>query len=177
VIRGTSRRHRPSLQAQTESNRMQWVGYDSRYEQLDWAQVVVSATSSPHYTFLAQEVQACRRSSEPLLFLDLAVPRDVDANIAAIAGCRVQNMDDIQALAQENNAKKQSQARQTERRVAERVEEVRRILRFREFVQNHADILEELKHKSAAQLLYQCRDALSCEAFSELLRILEEERK
>lgn len=54
------------------------VDYDSRYAAISQSDVVVSATASPHVVVQAQHVSI----DHPVVFLDLASPRDVDAAVA-----------------------------------------------------------------------------------------------
>lgn len=68
------------------------ISYDERREQLPWARVVVSATSSPHYTLRGEEV---KELEHPTLFCDLAVPRDIDPELAGLPGAEVYNTDQI----------------------------------------------------------------------------------
>ena len=72
------------------------VSFDELPEALEQADVVVSATSSPHLLIEARELAevlearevadiAAARESRPMLLIDLAVPRDIDA---ALRGAR-----------------------------------------------------------------------------------------
>lgn len=70
--------------------------YDERYAGIKDADIVVSATSSPHHTLLFEPVQeACAAKAKSRIFLDLAVPRDMDSRIAGLPGCRLLTIDDI----------------------------------------------------------------------------------
>jgi len=51
------------------------IEYVARYEKLKDCDVVISATLSPHYTL---EIDKIDRIKYPRLFIDLAVPRDID---------------------------------------------------------------------------------------------------
>ena len=79
-------------------------------ELLDGADAVVSCTSSPHVVFEADKVAAAIRTARARLFVDLAVPPDVDPAVGAIAGCTVKNIDGFLAEARENNAKRRAAA-------------------------------------------------------------------
>ena len=113
-IVGTSRKHKQALQKIFSHERVQWVHYDRRYEYLDWADVIISVTDSPHYTFLADKVAEIRKETKPQLFLDLAIPRDIDAEIGRLSSCVVKDLDYIKSLATENNRKKLSEAKKIE---------------------------------------------------------------
>lgn len=70
--------------------------YNERYTEISNADIIVSATSSPHYTLLYAPIQeACAANPKDRIFIDLAVPRDMDAQIAELSGCRLLTIDDI----------------------------------------------------------------------------------
>ena len=64
------------------------------------ADVVVSSTSAPGFILTADELAPALRArrGRPVLFVDLAVPRDVDPSLASIDGCFVYDVDDLEAV-------------------------------------------------------------------------------
>lgn len=69
------------------------VEYDLRYDAMENADIVISATKSPHYTVTAQALAGV--SAMPRLFIDLAVPRDIDPEIIKLGGVRLYGIDEI----------------------------------------------------------------------------------
>ena len=67
------------------------------------------------------------RRGRPLLLVDLAVPRDVDPALAAIDGCFVYDIDDLEAVVEASLAGRRAEAVEAERIVAAEAE------RFREW--------------------------------------------
>ena len=68
--------------------------------------VVVCSTSAPS-TVVSQEavkVAMHRRPARPLFFIDLALPRDVDAKVADLQNVFLYNLDDLAKIAEENRA-------------------------------------------------------------------------
>lgn len=99
------------------------VAFDELPEELMRADMVVSATSSPHLLIEAEElaeVQAERQ--RPLLIIDLAVPRDVDAACAAVAGVSLYDVDDLEAVVARNRRVRQSEARKADGIVEEEIQ-------------------------------------------------------
>ena len=91
--------------------------------------VVVSSTSAPDFVLAADvlgDVLRGRRG-RPLLFVDLAVPRDVDPAIARVDGCFVYDIDDLEAVVEASLAGRRAEATRAERVVAGEAE------RFREW--------------------------------------------
>jgi glutamyl-tRNA reductase len=79
--------------------------------------VVVSSTSAPELVLHAADVPAARR--RPLFFIDIAVPRDMDARIASLDGCFLYDIDDLEAVVAETLAGRRTEADQAEHLVAE----------------------------------------------------------
>ena len=173
-IVATSRKHKQYDLAFQDTEQVRWVHYDNRYEYLGWADVVISATSSPHYIFLEENVKKIQRE-KPLCFIDLAIPRDVDEAIDKLEGCIVKNMDDIQALAKKNNEKKLTEAKKIALIIEDRVEEMEKTLAFRRFRDVFPEKMEQLEEKKASWLLYQLREHLDLEAFEQVIKSLEGE--
>ena len=65
------------------------------------------------------------RRGRPLLFVDLAVPRDVDPALAALDGCFVYDLDDLEAIVSSSLAGRRSEAVEAERIVTEEAERFR----------------------------------------------------
>lgn len=72
---------------------IQYVDYMERYRVLNEAEIVVSATASPHWTLCASAVRRC--NAKERVFVDLAVPRDIDPNISQTPGASLYDIDDI----------------------------------------------------------------------------------
>lgn len=152
---------------------IQMVDYRDRYAYLARADVVVSATSSPHYTLVEEEVRAALSSeNRQRLFLDLAVPRDMDVGIDRIPGVERKDIDYINALAENNNALRLSEMKKIEILVEEKVDEMQRMLAFHRFRASHGEILERMKERDGAWMLYKLRDSMDAESFEGVLEAL-----
>jgi glutamyl-tRNA reductase len=81
------------------------------------ADVVVSSTSSPGYVLDAETVERARRGRQ-LLFVDLAVPRDLDPAIHELDGCYLFDIDDLEAIVSETLAGRRNEAERAEAIVA-----------------------------------------------------------
>lgn len=93
---------------------VQTLPYTERYAALGGADVIISCTASPHLVFAADKVASALGEQRPRLFIDLAVPPDIDAGVGKIEGCILQNIDDFRAAAEQNNRKKRAAAEQAE---------------------------------------------------------------
>ncbi len=92
------------------------VRFDALPEQLGRADIVVSATNSPHHIVEPdglREVMESRRE-RPLLIVDIAVPRDVDPACREIPGVSLHDVDDVQAMVERNASGREAEARRAE---------------------------------------------------------------
>ena len=74
---------------------------------LNQADVLISATASPHLIVKAGDLVTTRR---PLLIVDLAVPRDVEAAAGQLPGITLFDLDDLGRLAEENLNRRRGEA-------------------------------------------------------------------
>ena len=85
--------------------------YTARYDLLERVRVVISATASPHTVFEAPRVaKSLQAFPGERLFLDLAMPPDIDGGVSLLAGCTVIGIDEFSRQAKENNQRKQQAA-------------------------------------------------------------------
>ncbi|HEX6700745.1 MAG TPA: glutamyl-tRNA reductase [Gaiellaceae bacterium] len=91
------------------------------------ADVVVASTSAPGFVLGRDDVAAVLRGrrGRPLLFVDLAVPRDLEPAIGDLEGCYLYDIDDLEAVVAETLAGRRREAERAEAIVAEEAERFR----------------------------------------------------
>ncbi len=101
------------------------VSFDELPETLVQADIVVAATASPHLLLEVREVTAVmeQRGGRPMLLIDLAVPRDIDAACAELEGVSLADIDDLQAVANRNRKVRQAEARRAEGIIEEEIQQ------------------------------------------------------
>jgi glutamyl-tRNA reductase len=94
----------------------QAMSFDELPLELTRADAVVCATSSPHPILGAEEIAAVMeaRGGRPLLVIDIAVPRDVDAAVGDVPGVSLYDIDDLQAVVRRNRSVRQAEASRAE---------------------------------------------------------------
>ncbi len=152
--------------------RVENVDYRNRYDYLEEADAVVSATSSPHYTLTAGRVREAVGTPKARLFLDISMPPDLDAEIAAIENCRLVSLDDINRLAEENNRLKQQAIMDAEEILSEELEKLCKVLVFHRFIEKDSRWKERYEEYSAEKLIYKLRDGLDSASFEAVLDVL-----
>lgn len=92
------------------------AGFEELPGALERADILVSATSSPHPILGAAELWdvMAARAGRPLLLIDLAVPRDIDAASKEIPGIRLFDVDDLEAVAGRNRSVRAAEATRAE---------------------------------------------------------------
>ena len=95
--------------------------------ELEQADVVVSSTSAPGFVLRRHDVTHVLRArrGRPLLFVDLAVPRDLDPAIGELEGCYLYDIDDLEAVVAETLAGRRREAERAEAIVAEEAQRFR----------------------------------------------------
>lgn len=88
------------------------------------ADVVISATAAPHALVSRGDVERgmSLRPGRPMAFIDMAVPRDIDPDVASVAGVTLHSMEDIRRLAAASSVERLAQAELAEDLVAREVE-------------------------------------------------------
>ena len=159
---------------QSGSPRVKNIDYQKRYDYLDEADAIVSATSSPHYTMTAEQVKKAVKNKKERLFLDISMPPDMDEDIAGIEGCRLVSLDDVKKLAEENNRLKQQALKDAAEILDEEIEKICKVLAFHRFTEHNAGWKDKYAGCTAEKLVYLLRDELSAGAFDEVLGVLGE---
>lgn len=72
----------------------QRIGYGERYAYISRCDFVFSATASPNLTITREALADCGDGA-PRIYVDLAVPRDIDCGIDALPGVRRYDIDDF----------------------------------------------------------------------------------
>ena len=97
------------------------IPFDRAMEHAVCVDVVVTSTGAPHYVIKAWETRRlmARRHGRKIFFIDIAVPRDVDPEVADIKGVELYNIDALEAVVDEHLSERQAEAVKAERIVQE----------------------------------------------------------
>ena len=169
-IIGTSRSHYSADEVFGRHQQIRIEDYSRRYELAAWADVIISATASPHYTFVRDElVKTVKMQPKRRLFLDLAMPKDIDPAVAEVTGCVLRDIDYIRTLSRENNESRAKTITEMEPWIISQVDEVMKNIAFSRFNREHGDVMAQLKTIDGAKLVYKLKGQLEYEAFEKVL--------
>jgi glutamyl-tRNA reductase len=76
-----------------------WITYADRYQILEDMDIVISATASPHTVLKASEIKPL---TKPIVFVDMAVPRDLDEAIFQLPRVTVVCLDNFNRIAEKH---------------------------------------------------------------------------
>jgi glutamyl-tRNA reductase len=143
--------------------------YEERYAALKNFDVVFSATTSPHWTLAYDEVAAVWDGG-PCLFIDLAMPRDMQASIATLSGATLLDMDALPSAEGESEVERERE--HITRIIDEEVETFSRWLAFRPYnpvlsaITDAAGAGDGAAKKAVQRVLFALRDALPADEWS-----------
>lgn len=169
-IIGTSRSHYSADEIFGRHQQIRIEDYSRRYELAAWADVIISATASPHYTFVRDElVETVKMQPKRRLFLDLAMPKDIDPAVAEVTGCVLRDIDYIRTLSRENNESRAKNITEMEPWIISQVDEIMKNIAFSRFNREHGDVMAQLKTIDGAKMVYKLKGQLGYEAFEKVL--------
>jgi glutamyl-tRNA reductase len=120
------------------------VRFEELPEQLAAADIVVSATNSPHHIVERDDlVQVMAgREGRPLLLVDIAVPRDIEPECRDVAGVSLHDIDDVQQIVERNASGREAEARRAEKVIDAELDRFERWLASLEVVPTVAALRE-----------------------------------
>lgn len=101
------------------------VPYSSLSDALCRADIVISSTGATDYVVLADDLRVVSelRGGQPILCIDIAVPRDIDPAAAEVPGVTLYNIDDLDALCAANLEDRQREVAAVEQIIEEGLQE------------------------------------------------------
>lgn len=137
------------------------IQFDELPRALAEADLVISATSAPHIILSAPTVNAAigARNGQPLCLIDIAVPRDIDPQVAGIPNVRLFNLDDLNQLVDANRAEREKAVTQVHAIIAEEIENFwewyseRRAVPVIAELRGHAEAIREAELQKALRRL------------------------
>jgi glutamyl-tRNA reductase len=91
------------------------VRYELMENYIPLSDVVISATSAPHF-ILTQEIisRAMEKSGKGLMLIDIGNPRNIENSVGEIKGISLHNIDGLRSISEANLAKRREEAKKAE---------------------------------------------------------------
>lgn len=101
----------------------QAILFEQLYETADKADIVITSTGAPFAIFRKEHGKLFleRRKNRPMFFIDIAVPRDVDPEMAKLEGIFVYDIDDLQQVVGEHVEDRKREGERAEQIVEDEV--------------------------------------------------------
>ena len=172
------------------------IAYDDRIKNIEDYQVVISATRSPHHTIKVEDLRG--KIFKDSLWIDMALPRDIEPEINNIEGIQLLDMDELGGY-QTSDESSYAEAEEILTEHEKDFEQWYNFRRYVDMVKNIStlvkedvstrtskninqleepeviqDMLDESIKKSMEKLLFGLKDTLSAEQWQECLVALEQ---
>src|SRR5579872_4861836 len=132
----------------------QAIRFEQLYETCDRADIVITSTGAPHAIFRREhgELFLSRRKNRPMFFIDIAVPRDVDAEMNKLDGIFVYDIDDLQQAVSVHVSDRHKEAQRAESIIEAEVERFHARLRTLDVVPTIVSLQEQLETIRQAEI-------------------------
>ena len=148
------------------------IDYHQRYDYMNDADCIISSTASPHYTVTLYDLKNCLADDRPRLFIDLAVPPDIDEKITQLNGVRLLNIDYFETLAKENNVLKLDSVEAAKQIIIAEMDDLKKELLYHSFMPELANIKQQFTDRNFEKLVYKMKSETNYETFSDFIRVL-----
>ncbi|MCM1115767.1 MAG: glutamyl-tRNA reductase [Clostridium sp.] len=156
-----------SRESHISSDKATVIPYADRYNYVDSADIIISATKSPHFTIVADKLQKSIETPKQRLFIDLAVPRDIDENIMKIQNVNLMQIDDFKELAKRNSEIKMAELKTAEDIMFEDIDALLKELTFHSILTRIKNTDDEIRH-----FIYHFRDTATAMEFESFIHVL-----
>jgi len=141
------------------------ISYSDRYLYADCADIIISATKSPHFTITVEKLSSFIKTKKPRLLIDLSVPRDIDEKVLEIDGVNLITIDDFEEAAKLNVSIKQREIASANEIVKSEVDALLKEMYFH----SSLDFLNRFDEKNTMDFMhfvYSFRNCADAETFS-----------
>lgn len=173
TVFAAARSHNSRIALKAKDPALKIIDFSERYRYISQCGCVISATSSPHFTITAEKFSEAVSDGKNRLFIDLAVPADIDPEIKNIKGASLIGIDQFELLAKDNNIRKLESAEQVHTILSAGTDELRKRLSLRRFLAESGGA-GNLPDLSSDKVIYKLKTSMSAQAFGELLCALKE---
>lgn len=156
------------------------IPYEERYHYIAKMDGIVSATASPHYTITEAHFKKYH-TGKKTVFVDLAVPMDIEHKIQELEGTICYHMDDLQNAAKDNNERKKEEAKYAKKILKDYETQFKKWFLFQRSLQTVHTVIDHLtktieqkgSKKALSQFFYQMREDVDPEQLEVFLQAME----
>jgi glutamyl-tRNA reductase len=88
------------------------IPFEQRWQHMAQADIIISSTSCPHTILSREEAQIMvrDRKNQPLVIVDIAMPRDIDSAVREVKGIFLYDLDDLENVVDHNAGEREAAA-------------------------------------------------------------------
>jgi len=93
------------------------IPFEERWQHMAEADIIISSTSCPHTILSREEAELMvrGRTNRPLVIVDIAMPRDIDAAVREVKGVFLYNLDDLENVVDHNAGEREAAAAEAQK--------------------------------------------------------------
>lgn len=171
---GTTRNHNIYLEMKNDDPNVEMINYKARYQYMDQADIIISATTSPHYTITYDRIKQHMNMDKERLFIDLSVPHDIDKDIVRLDRTKLIDIDYFEELSKQNNRIKLQEMDYANLMIEEQMDEVLKDLMFHAFQHEIPRCKNVMESLSLEQILYKIKKNAQSTEFKTVLSALKQ---
>ena len=151
------------------------IDYAKRFQYLKNIDIVISATTSPHYTINFDDTISNLTPSKKMLFIDLASPYDIDREISKIQNCELITIDYFKEIVKNNNVKKEKAVDDAYDILNQELQKIYKNIIYHNALKKIQSENEKFKDFSLENFLYYLKDKLDANSFENVINAIEKE--
>lgn len=173
-VTGTVRKHNECLTVNIQSDYVKAVDYKERYQYMDDMDIVISATLGPHYTITYEDLSKVLKDKKKRLFIDVAVPVDMDASIERLEGLTLFDIDYFETLSKNNTDIKLRELDLANAIMEEELDAAIKEVVFHPYIRRMDELKAAFTGKRLESLLFRVRDQLKSDELKVVLKTLDD---
>ncbi len=175
LVTGTVRSHHAVLDFAPKGDRVNLVHYQDRYQYAADMDIIISATTSPHYTVTKDELSLAVGADlgRERLLIDVAVPLDMDPEAAGLPGITLRDIDYFDTLSKNNEQIRLKELDRARAIMEEDLDAAIKEMLFHPYIGRLKEFRAAFAGKSPESLLFMIRDHVDSEDLKVVLRVLD----
>ena len=119
IVSNRSIERAQQLASELQGRAIRFEEWEAEFSRID---IVISSTSAPHYVVDRAKLAPLMwlRKNQPLLLIDIAVPRDIEPEVNFLENVYLYNIDDLQAIADDYLKQRQEEIARCETIIREK---------------------------------------------------------
>ncbi|MFH0926353.1 MAG: glutamyl-tRNA reductase [bacterium] len=143
------------------------VRFDKLIEELPKADIVISSTGAPHLVIHKKDIEdvMIKRKNNPIFFIDIALPRDIDPAVNGLDNVYLYDIDDLQSVVASNITERQKEVHKAEEIIKKELNKFHKWIQDRNLVPLIIDLRKQIVDvcETEAQKLFSRLPALEDE--------------